>query len=733
MPSPALSCSNTRTIRRVVFAFLVVASLALVPPGRMNRTGEIQLRWDVVAPGVWRATAGAPEPVSLLGAAGGQPCRDALASMPPSDFPFPWAGVRAERRDGKTVLRFPLGADEQLYGLGLSFKAVQQRGTVKTLRVDHYGGSDNGRTHAPVPFYVSSAGYGVLVDAARYMTVYAGTAVRADSDHPPDVRDRNTDPAWSAQPASDTVDVLVPAEGAVVYVFAGPTMLDAVRRYNLYSGGGALPPKWGLGFMHRVRSLATADEALAEVGEFAARNVPLDVLGLEPGWQSKSYPCTYVWDRGRFPDPAGFLRRLREMNVGVNLWFNPYVSPDSPIHRDVKEHAGSHTVWTGLVPDYSQPATRAIVRRLFEREHLAIGVGGYKIDEVDGYDRWLWPDHAVFPSGLSGEQMRQVFGLHVQRTVDSMFRDRGVRTYGLVRGTNAGAAPLPFVIYNDAYSHEEFITALVSSSFAGVLWTPEVRSSRTGEEWLRRMQSVCFSPLAMLNAWADATKPWSFPEVESAVRDVMQLRTRLLPYFYTAFARYHFDGTPPFRAMALVDGFLPPGRPASDKAADDAYAVARRRDIKDQYMAGDSLLVAPMFAGQISRRVVLPAGRWYDFYTGAYVGSAEVVSVTPGLDKIPLFVRDGGLIPMIAARRQVPGPGERADLEVRHYGEAEGQLRLYDDDGRTFKYEAGEYSWTVLRMARDSTGALRGEVAPPDTTKPFAYGHISWTKVPVAK
>ena len=84
--------------------------------------------------------------------------------------------------------------------------------------------------------------YGVLVDAPRYITVYAGTAVRRDSDHPPPVKDRNTDRSWTSMPVSDAVEVVVPATGATLYVFGGPTPLDAVRRYNLFSGGGVLPP-----------------------------------------------------------------------------------------------------------------------------------------------------------------------------------------------------------------------------------------------------------------------------------------------------------------------------------------------------------------------------------------------------------------------------------------------------------------------------------------------------------
>jgi alpha-glucosidase (family GH31 glycosyl hydrolase) len=709
-------------------------ALAMLP---LLLAQEVTVTWEAVAPGVWKASLGAPESVSLLGAAGVQPRREALARMPSVEFPLPPREIRAFRRDGRLSLRLPLGPAEQLYGLGLNFKSVQQRGTVKQLHVDHYGDSDNGRTHAPVPFYVSSAGFGVLIDAPRYITVYAGTAVRRDSEHPPTVKDRNTDRTWTSQPQSDAVEVLVPAGGATLYAFGGPTPMDAVRRYNLYSGGGVLPPKWGLGFLHRVPTLYTAEQVVREVDEFAARGYPLDVVGLEPGWQSAAYPGTFVWDQTRFPDPGAFTREMQRRGVAVNLWINPYVAPQAPFRAQLEPLSGSHTVWTGLVPDFSLPETRQVVLDLFRREHVQLGVSGYKIDEVDGYDKWLWPDQAVFPSGLSGEQMRQVYGLYLQRAIADLFRERDRRTWGLVRGSNAGAAALPYVIYNDSYSHPDFITALVNSGFIGVLWTPEVRSSKTGEEWLRRMQSVCFSPLAMLNAWADGTKPWSFPEVADAVRGAMELRIRLLPYLYTAFARYHFEGTPPFSAMQLLDGFrVPPPPPPREElstpgSTENPYAIATRRDVKDQFMVGHDLLVAPMFAGQTSRTVVLPPGRWYDFYTGAPVGTGEIITVTPGLERIPLLVRDGGIIPLLAdERRQAPSANDKVDLEVRHYGESDGRFELYDDDGTTFAYERGEFSWVALTVKRDPTGKRRGEAARPSKGKPFGYRAIRWKMMP---
>lgn len=419
---------------------------------------------------------------------------------------------------------------------------------------------------------------------------------------------------------------------------------------------------------------------------------------------------------------------MLQRGVRLNLWLNPYVSPDAPIYNDIKPFTGSHNVWNGLVSDLTLPKAQQIYKNFFVKTHLDIGISGYKIDEVDGYDQWLWPDVASFPSGLSGEQMRQIYGLLIQRQTAEWFRERNQRTYGLVRASNAGASSLPYVIYNDYYDHRDFITALCNSSFIGVLWTPEVRASKTAEEWLRRMQAVCFSPMAMLNAWADGTKPWTYPEVEQQVKDVALLRMRLLPYIYTTFAQYHFEGKPPVRGMYLAEGFADSSQQTNTKLDSTAnpYAVAVRQDVKDQFMLGDSLLVAPMFAGQTSRKVILPQGKWYDFYTGSFAGGGEVIEVTPGLDRIPLYVRDGGIIPMIPAALRAPKQTEILPVEVRHYGTSTGRFNLYDDDGETFDYEKGRYTWTTLQSQKNSQGNLAGEIIPPTDNQPSRYRDFKW-------
>jgi alpha-D-xyloside xylohydrolase len=309
-----------------------------------------------------------------------------------------------------------------------------------------------------------------------------------------------------------------------------------------------------------------------------------------------------------------------------------------------------------------------------------------------------------------------------------LYRAQNKRTYGLVRANNGGGVAFPYVIYNDYYNHQDFITALINSGTAGVLWTPEVRASKTGEEWLRRFQTVVFSPMAMINAWSSGTKPWSYPEVAGQVKELALLRMQMMPYWYSEFAKYHFEGTPPFRGMSLEAGFtqVVKREAGSTSLEENPYAEATSKEIKDQYMAGEYLLVAPLFAGDTTRKVILPTGKWYDFYTGAFAGDGEVLTVTPGLNKIPVYVKDGGIIPMMKPLLHAPKSGEKVDLEIRHYGTKAGVYDLYDDDGETYNYEKGEYSWRQIKVIPQADGRLAGTISPAQAGKPNTIGNVSW-------
>lgn len=278
------------------------------------------------------------------------------------------------------------------------------------------------------------------------------------------------------------------------------------------------------------------------------------------------------------------------------------------------------------------------------------------------------------------------------------------------------------MIYSDHYSHKGYVTALANSSLSGVLWTPEIRSAKTAEEWVRRFQTVCFSPLMMLNAWSSGKKPWSFPEVTDMVRDNIRLREQLLPYIYTAFYNYKEKGIPPFRAMVLEDGYTSQEKLTGGKLDDskNPYAEKKRIEVTDQYMMGPSILVAPVFTGQTERKIILPQGNWFDFYTGKYMGNGETITVQTKLEQIPLLVKDGAIIPMLSDSSQ-----NTTSIEARHFGTKENAYTLYNDDGESYDYEKGQYSLTELKVEKRKNGKLIGKSKLVKSNK-FDYGEIIW-------
>lgn len=692
------------------------------------------VNWESCANGVWKTVIGQVDdfnPVRFVGAA---PKTEVLNSLGSVDFPPALADLEYEDRMGKVIVTIPLGQKERIHGLGLQFRKTNHRGRTRYLRVNSDPKMDTGESHAPVPFYLSSSGYGVLFNTSRIVTLYCGSCARKDSKHPPVARDNTTDPDFSYTPVSDLMEAVIQDAGVEIYVFAGKSLLEVVQRYNLFMGGGVLPPRWGLGFWHRVPSTYRDEEVLEEAMEYRKREFPCDVIGLEPGWHSKSYPVTYEWSKERYPDPSAFTKGMEANGFKINLWEHAYVSPDAGIFKSLEPYAGTHTVWAGLAPDYSLPEAQEILKAQHRQEHIKAGASGYKLDECDGSEltdfSWMFPAHAEFPSGRDGEQMRQMYGLLLQKMTAELFREAGRRTYGLVRASNTAASSLPYVVYSDLYDHGEFIRALCNASFCGLLWTPEVRGASSGEEWARRFQTVCFSPLAMINAWCDGTKPWSFEDVQHNVKDYVELRMRLLPYFYSAFARYCFEGIPPFRAMHLEEGF---NADEAGRLKKEAEGFVKRRpwdvfedEIDNQYMAGDSILVAPLLAGQTERLVYLPEGKWYDFVTAEEFQGGRFIRIRAGIEKLPLFVKDGAIIPMMPVMQNVPGKGQPVPLEVRHYGGKAGEFLLFDDDGETFAFEQGEFCWHRLQVKADANGKLQGTVEHSRPECGGSYGEMTW-------
>lgn len=685
-----------------------------------------------IAPGIWKLTIGNPDQeIRYTEFADRTPRMDSLQKFAKKDFPFNPADIRfTQDNDHSIGLRIPASPDEDIFGFGLQFDGLKKRGRVLNLTVDHWGGGD-GPTHAPVPFYISSKGYGVFINTARPYRIWSQVGNRKDAPFFPKPTDRNPAPGeknegWDSQPIGDAVEFQTNAHGLEIIVFAGDNLQDIVAKYNLYNGGGAMPPLWGLGFWHRVPAKYNAEETIKEVEQFKSNRIPLDVVGLEPGWMTKSYPCTFEWQTKRFADPKGFAQSLLKQGIRLNLWENPYISPEAKLYAPILPYTGTHTVWLGVVPDYTLPEARKLIAEQHRTEHIDIGVSGYKTDETDGYDIWLWPDHAQFPSGTNGKVMRQIYGLAMQKAYQQdLFRAKNMRSMGQVRSSSGGASGYSNVIYSDAYSHRQYITGISAGSLCGILWTPEIRSAGSEQEWLCRMQTAVFSPLAQLNAWATGTKPWSYQNVTPEVKALIDLRMQLLPYLYTAYADYNRKGIPPFRAMILEPGYKT--RESVQKSTLDhtknPYESNKTLEINDQYMIGAYIMAAPFYEGKSKKREVsLPAGDWYDFYTGKWVGNASSINVTND-GKMPLFVKDGGVIPMLTQSVMNTEAAYGHPLEIRYYGKKVGSGTLYEDDGKTFDYENGRFRIRTFEVNLRNESKFLSEKVTDDNVAPM-FGKV---------
>jgi alpha-D-xyloside xylohydrolase len=693
-----VSKMNRREMGRAVAGALIGAAVAPAAP-----TGPAPMQWTEAGPGIWKATIGTPDAFTPVRSRLTQPKQDALKAMPAvAGAPVQVTGEITPRG---TMLHLPLAQAEGVYGFGLQLLSFAQRGKKKVTRVNADPRVDSGDTHAPVPFYVTTAGYGVLVDTARYASFYAGDAHAG----PPKLAADG-----AVAPATELIVEIPRAAGADIYLFAGPDMLAAVRRYNLFSGGGVLPPEWGLGFWYRADKDFSADQAMTLAKEFRDRAIPCDVFGLEPGWQTHSYSCTFAWDTKKFPDPAGFTKQLSDINYKLNLWEHAFTHPDSPLFSQLTAHCGDMAVWGGLVPDFAGEDARKILGDYHGKTFVDAGVAGFKLDECDNSDftgGWSFPEFSKFPSGIDGEAMHSVFGLRYQEAILAQYRQRNIETYGLVRSSGALAAPYPFVLYSDLYDHRQFIRALVNSGFSGLLWCPEVRDAVSDEDLVRRLESVVFAPLAMVNAWYIMNPPWkqidrtrnnandfgdNWEGLEARCREIIGWRMQLVPYLRAAFAKYAADGTPPFRALVL-----------------DSPGDANLAAVDDEWMIGDRMLVAPLFAGEATRKVTLPAGGWHDFWSGAPM-PGPTVTLAADTEKIPVFVKAGSVMPMARVTGSTGEP-ECHELSVQVYGDGSLPFSLATVSGETL-----ELSWEA--SGKKGTAKVAGGKNPYKVTEWKAMG-----------
>ena len=690
---------------------------------------------EKIANGIWKWQWGTSEQHTPVSMRETEIRHEALERLTcEGEAPFADGDIDIRRTARGVTVELPLRGEEQIYGFGLQLHRVNHTGRKKTMRVNSDPVADTGDSHAPVPFYVSTAGYGVFVNTLRYATFYCGTNLKKGVSRMKKFENKAVGTSeielYGYQQAEGDRSVVIDipaAAGIDLYFFEGPDLKTAVQRYNLFSGGGCLPPAWGLGMWYRAYSAATIEDVERLAEQFRNDRMPMDVFGFEPGWQTKAYSCSFVWDETRFPNHRDMIEGLTQRGYKINLWEHVFVHPTSPIYDELRPQSGSHEVWEGLVPDLAVEEAKAVFAEHHLREFVEQGISGFKLDECDSSDyvhsNWSFPDTAAFPSGLDGEQMHNQLGILYQSAIQAPFEAVGRRTYSQVRSSGALAAPYPFVLYSDLYDHQTFIRGVVNAGFSGLLWSPEVREASSAEDLIRRIQTVIFSPQALLNCWRIPNPPWmqvereknkrgeffdNYEEIRDLCRRLFEIRMSLVPYLYTSFAKYVHEGVPPFRALVM-------------DYPDDERTYA----IDDAYMMGDSILIAPIIGGTAEREVYLPKGAWRDFWDGRRYEGGRTHAFAPTIDRIPVFVKENTLLPLA---KPVPfvGPGTVFDIVAKAYGDAPEDCALYEDDGTSFDYRKGEYNW--LRLSWDSkrpegsvtrSGGFRGE----------SYRFVGWEKV----
>ena len=522
------------------------------------------------------------------------------------------------------LLELPLEFGEEVYGFGLQLKGFNHKGHNLQLRVNSDLVAYTGDSHAPVPFFVTTNGYGIYIDTARYIEASCGYG---KNNHREPV-ENNTIIATAEDlyqkcglKETTVMAIEIPvAKGVDIYIFDGDTITDIVSQYNMLSGGGCDVPEWGLGVLYRCYAKYTGNEIIKTAKYFRDNDIPCDIIGLEPGWQSSSYSCSYLWDKERFPNYKEVVDKLTEMGYHINLWEHAFVNSTSPIYDSLHDYSGDFEVWQGIIPDFGTEKAQEIFAKHHRDYLVSLGIDGFKLDECDSSDYvsdWSFPNCTEFPSGMDGEQYHSMFGVLYMQTILKALGDKP--TLSEVRNAGALSASYPFVLYSDLYDHKDFVTGTVNSGFSGILWTPELRDAHSKEELMRRLQTTVFSVQCLINAWYCPNVPWLEFDCENEVRELLKIRKSLVPMLKEAFNEYKNNGKPPVRALVM-------------DYTDDKETY----NIDDEYMFCKNLLVAPILVGQKGRKVYLPDGNWVDYWTKKSVKNGWFEVET---DNIPVFER----------------------------------------------------------------------------------------------
>lgn len=523
-----------------------------------------------------------------------------------------------------------IGVGELVYGLGERFGPLVKNGQVVDIwNAD--GGTSSEQAYKNVPFYLTNRGYGVLVDNPGHVSYEIGSE------------------------SVERVQFSVSGESLQYYLIYGPTPKQILECYTALTGRPAAVPAWSFGLWLSTSFTTAYDEATVSsfIDGMAERDLPLSVFHFDCFWMREFNWCDFEWDPRTFPDPEGMLARLHEKDLHLCVWINPYIGQRSPLFAEaaeagylVKRPNGDVWQWdlwqAGMaLVDFTNPdATRWYQDQL--RRLLAQGVDAFKTDFGERI-----PLAVDYFDGSSPERMHNHYTqLYNEAVFEVLERVRGEGDAVLfARSATAGGQQMPVHWGGDNTSSYESMAETLRGGLSLALsgfgfWSHDIGGFEGTPDpgvFKRWTAFGLLSSHSRLHGSNSYRVPWAFDEeAVDVTRIFTKLKLKLMPYLFAAGREATAHGTPVMRPMQLEF----PGDPAVDY-------------LDRQYLLGADLLVAPVFSASGEVDFYLPAGIWTNYLTGEQVTGGTWRHETHGFDSIPLYVREGAVLP-IGARDDRP-------------------------------------------------------------------------------
>lgn len=554
--------------------------------------------------------------------------------------------------DGGEILScfhsFHLRPDERLYGLGEKFTPLNKVGQrIVGWNVDALG-STSERSHKNIPFLLSNKRYGIFVNSSARIIWELGTI------------------------STQSFTFSVSSDHLEVFVIFGSNLAEILKNFMDLTGKPALPPKWSFGLWLSSSGCYRNQSSIKKLIDDAERNkLPLDVIHVDTWWMRWRKYCDFVWDQQAFPDHQNLITDIHSRKCRLSVWIQPYISIESDIFplgksRDyfvkktdgsvyvidyglslaprpdgVVRKAGAQEGWNAPVAivDFTNPAAVKWFQDLM-RPILRQGVDVFKTDFGEDI-----PEDAVFYEGQTGKVMHNLYPYLYNKTVFEVIRQE--KGYGLVwsRSGFAGSQHFPVCWSGDPAADWDSLAATIrgglSIGISGIpFWSHDIGGYRgipTPELYIRWAQFGLFSSHSRLHG-DSPREPWFFGEkILDIFKKFAHLRYQLFPYIYSTAQEAIENGLPVIRAMPLA-------------FPDDPHAA----DIDLQYMFGPFLLVAPVYQPDHFCSVYLPPGHWLDFFNNKEYQGPVTLTLKVPLSKMPLFLRQGAILPMMTKTNRIP-------------------------------------------------------------------------------